>query len=378
MYFLNNKNAQIDDLLARAAEKLQLDKTRKEKMESSYNAVQEVLENDPFFFNSKNFEIYPQGSVRIGTTVKPLSNKVFDLDIVLHIKDRVYEQTNPMVVFNELKRVLQENGTYKEKVELKTRCVRLNYSGDYHMDILPGCQYGVNDENKIVIPDRELKEWLISNPRGYSKWFLNKAETVTKTLLEKAYAAEEIPADDFATKKPLQRAVQIIKRYRDLFFEESPDYATSSIVLTTLAGQLYQNQESIFETIDSIVSQIYIKVNLSRLKKRIKVLNPVDKDEDFTDKWEREPKYYFEFIRFVESLYKKWQTLKEENGVIEESNILKSVVGENIYIDSVKQQTLLTEDYRKKGRVFTSSTTGALGSNFVSDKPVKKNTFFGE
>src|SRR5690606_23743460 len=131
----------------------------------------------------------------------------------------------------------------------------------------------------------------ISNPRGYAKWFLDKAETVRQSLLEKAYAAEEIPSDDFAAKKPLQRAVQIIKRYRDLFFEKEPDYATPSIVLTTLAGQLYQNQESIFETIDSIISQINTKVNLSR-QKRIKVLNPVDNEEDFTDKWEREPKYY--------------------------------------------------------------------------------------
>ncbi len=377
MYFLNNKNAQIDDLLARAAEKLQLDKTRREKIESSYNAVQEVLENDPDYFNSKNFEIYPQGSIKIGTTVKPLSKNEFDLDIVLHIQDSIYEKTDPLKVFNELKRVLQANGTYKEKVEPKTRCVRLNYSGDYHMDILPGCQHNANDKNKIVIPDRELKEWLISNPRGYAIWFLNKAETITRTLLEKAYAAEEIPSDDFAAKKPLQRAVQIIKRYRDLFFEKTPHYATSSIVLTTLAGQLYQNQDSIFETIDSIISQIHKKVNLSRLK-RIKVLNPVDSDEDFTDKWETETKYYSEFIRFIESLHQNWQKLKENNGIIEESNILKSVVGDSIYSDSIKSQTLLTEDYRKKNKVFSSSATGALGSKVVSDRPVKKNTFFGK
>jgi len=377
MYFLNNKTAQIDDLLARAAEKLQLDKTRREKIESSYKSVQEVLENDPDFFDTKNFEIYPHGSVRIGTTVKPLSKNEFDLDIVLHIQDRVYEQTDPLKVFNELKRVLQGNGTYEDKVEPKTRCVRLNYAGDYHMDILPGCQHSANDENRIVIPDRELKEWLISNPRGYAKWFLNKAETIKMTLLEKAYAAEEIPSDDFAAKKPLQRAVQIIKRYRDLFFEKNTDFATSSIVLTTLAGQLYQNQESIFETIDFIISQIQSQVNLSRFK-RIKVLNPVDNNEDFTDKWEKEPKYYSEFIRFVEALYKNWQKLKENNGLVEESNILKSVIGENIYSYSLKQQTLLTEDYRRKGKVFSSSVTGALGSKVVSDKPIKKNTFFGE
>ncbi len=377
MYFLNSKTAQIDDLLARAAEKLQLDKTRREKIESSYKSIQDVLDNDQIYFHSKNFEIYPQGSVRIGTTVKPIAENEFDLDIVLHIKDNVYEKTDPMQVFNELKRVLLENGNYKDKVKPKTRCVRINYAGDYHMDILPGCQHNAYNEDKIVIPDRELKEWLISNPRGYAKWFLEKAESVKQTLLEKAYSAEEIPSDEFATKKPLQRAVQIIKRYRDLFFEKTPDYATPSIVLTTLAGQLYQNQDSIFETIDSIITQINSKINLSRTK-RIKVLNPVDNEEDFTDKWEREPQYYTEFIRFTEALYKSWQKLKQDNGIIEESNILKGLIGDSLYSDSIKQQTLLTEDYRRKGKVFSSSATGLLGSQKISDKPIQKNTFFGE
>lgn len=377
MYFLNNKTAQIDDLLARAAEKLQLDKTRREKIESSYMSIQEVLENDPEFFNSKSFEIYPQGSVRIGTTVKPLAKNEFDLDIVLHIRDKNYEQTNPIKVYNELKRVLKNDGRYEDKVEPKTRCVRLKYAGDYHMDILPGCQEKIQNEDVIIIPDRELKEWLISNPRGYAKWFLEKAETIRLTLLEKAYSAEEIPADDFATKKPLQRAVQIIKRYRDLFFEKSPDYATSSIVLTTIAGELYQNQESIFETIDSIISQIKNKVNVSRTQ-RIKVLNPVNEEEDFTDKWEREPQYYSEFIRFSESLYESWQRLKQDNGIIEESNILKGVIGEKLFSDSIREQTMITEDYRQKGKVFSSSAAGTLGSKKQADNPIKKNTFFGK
>ncbi|MDD4055948.1 MAG: nucleotidyltransferase [Bacteroides sp.] len=377
MYFLNNKTAQIDDLLARAAEKLQLDKTRREKIESSYMSIQEVLENDPEFFNSKSFEIYPQGSVRIGTTVKPLAKNEFDLDIVLHIRDNNFEQTNPIKVYNELKRVFKNDGRYEDKVEPKTRCVRLKYAGDYHMDILPGCQEKIQNEDVIVIPDRELKEWLISNPRGYAKWFLEKAETIRLTLLEKAYSAEEIPADDFATKKPLQRAVQIIKRYRDLFFEKSPDYATSSIVLTTIAGELYLNQESIFETIDSIISQIKNKVNVSRTQ-RIKVLNPVNKEEDFTDKWEREPQYYSEFIRFSESLYESWQKLKQDNGIIEESNILKGVIGEKLFYDSIREQTMITEDYRKKGKVFSSSAAGTLGSKKQADNPIKKNTFFGK
>jgi hypothetical protein len=377
MYFLNNSKAQLDDLLARAAEKLQLDKTRKEKMESSYNAIQEFLEKDEYFFNKLEFEIYPQGSIRIGTTVKPLSKNEFDLDIVLHIKNESYERIDPNTVYNALWSRLKRDGVYGEKVEQKTRCIRLNYSGDYHMDILPGCQYSASDNNKIVIPDKKLKTWLTSNPRGYADWFLYKANSVRQTLLEKAYAAENIPSDDFATKKPLQRAVQLIKRYRDLHFEKNQDYATPSIILTTLAGTLYLGQDSIFETIDYIVSQINSQIVISRTK-RIKVLNPVNPEEDFTDKWESEPQYYTEFIKFVETLNRNWQDLKKDNGIIEESNILKGILGEQIFNESLKEQTLITEKYRSKGQIFTSNKSGTIGSSNISSNPVKKNTFYGK
>lgn len=375
MYFLSDKTVQIDDILARAAESLQLDKTRREKIESSYKAIQEALENDNDYFFSKEFEIYPQGSVKIGTTVKPIGKNEFDLDIVLHIQNTKNSCDNPVKVYNELKRVLLNNGNYKDKVEPKTRCLRLNYANDYHMDILPGCNIDNSNEDEIYISDRELKSLLISNPRGYAKWFLDKANTIKTTLLEQAYAAEELPSDDFVTKKPLQRAVQIIKRYRDLYFEKSPDYATSSIVITTLAGEYYQNQNSIFETIDNIIIQIY---NNDCKSQRIKVLNPVNNNENFTDKWINEPKYYSEFNKFIESLYKSWQQLKKDNGIVENSSILKRILGENIYTDSIKNQVFVLENHRKKGKVFSSSQTGLLGSENKSDKQIKKNTFFGE
>jgi hypothetical protein len=377
MHFLNNQLAQIDDVLARAAEKLQLDKSRRERIESTYKAVQDFINNDNSFFRDADFEIYPQGSVRIGTTVKPIENNEFDLDIVLHIRGKNYQENNPLKVYNELKRRLQDSEKYKNMLELKSRCIRLNYSGDFHMDILPGCQQAKTDDNIIMIPDRELKEWLSSNPRGYSDWFMQKANSVYQTLLEKAYAAEDLPADEYAAKKPLQRAVQIMKRFRDLHFEKAKEFSTPSIVLTTIAGEYYKGEDSIFLTIDRIVTQLYQQIGQSP-KIRIKVTNPVNPNEDFTDKWENEPDYYIAFSKFISSLYFNWQNLKKENGVIEESNILKSVIGEYIYSESLKEQSLLVEDYRKKGKLFTSTISGGLTSDKDSAKSIQKNTFFGE
>ena len=56
---------QREELLARIAQELQLDKTRLERMETAYNAVAEVLKKDDDFFNDLEIEVYAQGSKRI-------------------------------------------------------------------------------------------------------------------------------------------------------------------------------------------------------------------------------------------------------------------------------------------------------------------------
>lgn len=240
MISLENRATQIDDLLDKMAEEVQLDATRYERMKSSYEAVKNWIEADEKFFKPYRYDVYPHGSVRILTTVKPIGKDEFDLDIAIHLKSNTPH--TPQRIYSELKRRLAENDRYKGMMEMKNRCIRLNYSGDFHMDILPGIQENEFDEDKIRVPDRELGHWVSSNPRGYAKWFMGKANLVRESLLEKALKAERLPSDDFQKKKPLQRAVQLIKRYRDIYFQKDDTYKTSSIILTTIAGEFYQGE----------------------------------------------------------------------------------------------------------------------------------------
>src|SRR5699024_2753865 len=133
-----NYNLQREELLARIAQELQLNQDRINRMESAYRAVSEVLEADKEFFQDLKIEVYAQGSKRIGTTVRPINGDDFDLDIVLHIYDPYYKHT-PAEIFNSLVRVLSNNETYKPMIQIKKRCVRINYKSDFHMDILPAC-----------------------------------------------------------------------------------------------------------------------------------------------------------------------------------------------------------------------------------------------
>ena len=133
---------------------------------------------------------------------------------------------------------------------------------------------------------------------------------------------------------------------------------------------------SIFNTIDGIVSTIRNKV--LGVPSRLKVVNPVNTDEDFTDKWEREPEYYTAFQAFSIHLYNEWQELKRQHGVIKESRILKGLFGETLFTDAQRHQTDEIGQLRNNNRLGVNRATGVLSSLGASAAAVKPNTFYGE
>jgi hypothetical protein len=375
MISIENKATQIDDLLDKMAESVQLDDTRYDRMKTSYESVKNWIENDETFFKPYNYDVYPHGSVRILTTVKPIGKDEFDLDIAIHLNSNTPH--TPQRIYAELKRCIE---AYAKKhqliIEPKNRCIRLNYAGDFHMDILPGIQKSVFDLNKIKVPDCDLGEWVSSNPRGYGDWFISKTNLVKESLLEKSMKAEKLPIDNFKHKKPLQRAVQLIKRYRDVYFQNDDTYKTSSIILTTIAGEYYKGEDSIFDTINNIIATILSQVN--KPIGRLRILNPVNSEEDFTDKWDYEPKYYESFKKFANHLYIEWQKLKTQHGVLNEGKILKSLFGEDVFTKAQKSQSMLIEKLRKSKSLAAARNTGILSSiNSAAASALKPNTFFG-
>ena len=375
MLLLDEKATQMDDLLDKMAAAVQLDQSRYVRMKQHYEAVKNWIEADEKFFKPYKYDVYPHGSVRILTTVKPFGRDEFDLDIAIHLKAELSSHT-PQRIYTELKRRLQEHDTYKAMLEPKSRCLRLNYTGDFHMDILPGVQEHHWDENKLMVPDHDLGGWVSSNPRGYANWFLDTTNKVEMSLIEKALRAEKIPADDYEQKKPLQRAVQLIKRYRDIYFQKDDTYKTSSIILTTIAGQFYTGQESIFDTVEHIVTTLQSKI--AGISSRIKIVNPVNADEDFTDKWEREPQHYKAFQAFTLHLHQEWQKLKRNRGVITEGTIMKGLFGEQVFIKAQTDQSNFIENLRKNKQLAVNKSTGTLSSLSSTAAVIKTNTFFGE
>ena len=64
---------------------------------------------------------------------------------------------------------------YRDKAELKTRCVRVTYAGDCHVDLVPYVHvpfYGIYDQQFIV--NRRANEFERVNPEGFANWVRRK------------------------------------------------------------------------------------------------------------------------------------------------------------------------------------------------------------
>ncbi len=259
-------------------------------------------------------EIYPQGSFSLGTVIKPITNKdEYDVDLVCFLAGLKKETTSQAELKTMVGDRLKANETYKKLLDQEgRRCWTLNYANEFHMDILPAitddalrAQGGllshallITDIQKIADKD---PEWPKSNPRGYVLWFKSRQESVflalRKRLAESVKASvDEIP--EYRVKTPLQRAIQILKRHRDIYCaREKKDCKPISIIITTLAASLYKGQENVY----SAIYDILFGLNDSVMKQAGKfyIPNPANPGENFADKWDKDPSLPKDFLEWV-------------------------------------------------------------------------------
>jgi len=378
-----DRKAYLDDILKRITETLQLNDSRRQLVEERYKAVSTFIEESPgLFYDAK---IYAQGSYRLGTTVKPRQGEEYDLDFVVQI-NKDWRKIPFQKIHEDFKELMESNGNWDKLVKEKSRCIRLDYADEFHMDIIPTCtENHLRDENRIMAPDKKERSWVISNPEGYAQWFEKKYISQTSIYLHNFYegmeirAAEELPKDDpNHLKQPLQHAVQLIKRYRDVYFEGKEKLAPSSIVLTTLVGQMYQGESSIYETINKIVERFDLAVMKDkRFFRQFHISNPVLSEEIFTKEWDDNPRLFQEFLLFMKSLREFWMQLNTFQGE-NLFELFKSNFGTGAFENAMKKQGEFVQRMRDKGLTGVQVGSGMASTVYGQDKQKDKpNKFHG-
>ena len=300
---------EINKYLNIIGSKLQLSKEKFEELNKNYKAISSYIANKHALAGDEEYSIYQQGSFAIDTAIKPLKGDEFDVDVVVEF-DIKKGDVGPIEFYNQLYKTFKE-GRYGNIVEEYRNNIRINYDNNYHFDIMPAIPLAYNSQS-LNVPDRKKCEWVIRSPKLYRSWFLEQANKISKYnkgikvsikdnnqfVLERDIAPLAKPKD-YELKPTLNRVVQLIKRARDVYFYHEEEYVPQSIVLTTLAAQFYQGEQSIVDALLNIAKKMF---ELGNNNPRFDVYNPAcpNKQENFTQKWKYKIKYYDNYFKFTE------------------------------------------------------------------------------
>ena len=340
----NKKQIILKKMLA----ELEIPESAYEKAVNRYKDIGDWFGREGSSLNQYDPHVFPQGSFRLGTVIKPINgNEEYDLDLTCKLRKGITKKTHTQeqvknLVGKELEAYRTARGI-QEKLEPKHRCWRLNYQDvlNFHADFVPAIpedqqqriqlneairksesdQLASAADTTVVITDdrnsnyKTISEnWKISNPEGYASWFEDKMREQTLfNRLEKA-KVDNVPT--YKKKTPLQQAIQLLKRHRDLMFQKAPEKKPISIIITTLAARAYIGEADLGDALTNILNKMESLVRAAKPR----VPNPVDPNEDFADRWTSDAS--------LETNFKNWLAqAKADFDFLEKSNDVSLIAG---------------------------------------------------
>ena len=381
------RKAQLTGVLEAACQTLELSSSQLELAEQRYLAIGNWLsEADNHVLRTST--IYPHGSIALQTMVKPVGRNEHDVDLVCFVPT-ISSASPPGTLKKIIGDRLASNDRYKCMLEEKPRCWRINYANEFHLDITPsipnpGCQFGGE-----LVPDRELRAWKASNPKGYRRWFEERAALQPVIVLYEprmAGARAEVEALPGPTrfKGVLRRSVQLFKRHRDLFFEaRAPELAPISIIVTTLAARSYAAcvTKNRYETELDVLMDVlrHMPLFIERVyvdgHEHYFVWNDTTDGENFAEKWNADPRLAESFYLWQRQALQDFQAPLTAAGLDEVRNQLTPWLGRDVVGKALASINQGIDANRTAGQLSVAPriglTVGSIGTS------VRRNTFFG-
>lgn len=358
------------NLINTIADSIEISETTMQLATKRYKNLGEWLDRDESTIKKYEPKIYPQGSIKLGTAIKPINpDDNYDIDSVCVLKNitkEEYSQKNVKeLVGKEVKAYVKANGFKKEASHGK-RCWTIEYADteQFHLDILPAIpdkdgmievfeSRGVSDEERIFVEDalsitddtheeyeNKNAQWPKSNPKGYFEWFkiqkkIREVRKSTDGMMIASESVEEIPTEDMVT--PLQQSIMILKRHRDIMFNDSKvnEYKPISIIITTLSAKAYEGEYNLFDALETILKNIQVV----KKEGNYYIPNPVNPLENFADKWEYELLLSEYFFKWLKQVKKDFEALKNDD-IKSNKMTFSSMFGENIVNESYEANGL--------------------------------------
>lgn len=240
-----------------------LNENRLQRLNQSSSAVTTYI--------SQNLEAFQkterQGSYGLKTIIKPVGNREYDADMLLFMESD--DEKEPKDYINDVYDCLKQNGNYADKVHRRTRCVYIDYAGDFHLDLVPCI---MNGEQHFICNNKE-NCFEPTDGTGYRDWFNEKTRI---------------------TNGNLKRVARLLKFLRD----HKGNFSVKSILLTTLIGNsVYESDEGSehFKDIPTSLKTVANRINrfLQDNPSMPEICNPVLPTESFTRHWDQDKYRHF-------------------------------------------------------------------------------------
>jgi hypothetical protein len=386
------KKAQLFGIRERLCERLEPSPTQADRAKTSYEAVGQWLagaEGDWLAASS----IYLQGSTALGTTVKPIGRNEYDVDLVCHIPG-LGCWLPPALCKGLVGDRLKENQRYSAILEEKPRCWRLNHANEFHLDITPSIPNGACPNGGELVPDKALRCWKATNPKGYRDAFQRRAELIPQMRVLKSFAEDHARADADIEPYPehprfkglLCRIVQIAKRHRDTYFlKRDESLAPISVIITTLAAWSYEYcvRSTVFDSeLDVLYAVIrhmpdFIERRVVAGRVEWFIWNETTEGENFAERWNADPARANAFFDWHADAMANLERLTQSEGLDRLSEILTKSFGQIPTSEVMQELFAGAAAARRMGTLSLAPRVGLTIGSAARATPVRANTFYG-
>ena len=367
---------QLNDLYERVVKTIDISDKMFDEAEKVYTELGKWINKETPNYKT---HVYVQGSFALGTVIKPVEDSEdYDLDLVCDLENQ-YGLSAEELKCDLIGPLLEKYKKTKGTIENKRRCWHVEYEDvpSFHMDVVPA----VNRNTYIDITDHDedadTYDYIGSNPKGYIEWFNSKKAERRKVLVENYYeenravikhSVDVEKIKEYHLKTPLQKAIQILKRHRDIMFKDDTKHLKPiSIIITTIAADLYKNEDNIVDTLANFLSNAEIYINDKRIGSEYHIDNPTFTGgdvENFAEKWNEHPERataFFEWLNKAKHdlidnrIYGLFRPQLAENF----SQALGAATTRNVFNEIAKEDRAAIENQSKK----IDTTTGAISSS---------------
>jgi hypothetical protein len=247
-------------------DEINLNKNRIETLVNRVDAIEEFLVGSGWSPRVMRFS--PQGSWAHKTIIKPPGDQGFDADLLVFVAPVAGWSAENYIL--KLKETFAGSGNYKDKIALHTRCVRLEYSGDFDIDVVP-C--------------------LMNRPGAtYGYEVCNRTDNRFEPTDGEAYTAWLAQRNDWVGSEKLREVTRLLKYLRDI----KSTFSCKSILLTTLLGERVIEADMNFQAQYFPDIATALKTLIGRLDDHLQarpqlhdICNPILPRENFNRHWDQ-------------------------------------------------------------------------------------------